>query len=308
MADVLLPNVGTYGIIQDTIYLGYGVAAAVVGQNYNLYRASTPILPLSGAPFLAPISASFNINFAYNKANKYGNAVFQLLVDGRFTQPNDFLQIQPGISLTVASNTITVTGAPAPYIVFVIQIDSNVYQYEIQNYDTLDTIAANFAAMIPNASAAANVITLSDPFTVCETYALAQTWYIASMQEMLPILAVQCNHFVTVERANQSKANGYTSGQYAGYVPATAVAGLQASVISSGLPVSILSINHGRKSEMKLPTDADMPYMTILLPALGDIVYKNRDIVIDEQANRYVIISNELTPLGWRCIAELLGT
>jgi hypothetical protein len=50
-----------------------------------------------------------------------------------------------------------------------------------------------------------------------------------------------------------------------------------------------------------------MPRWWLLMPNLGNVTYKNRDIVIDEIGMRYVIATAEKTDFGWRCQAELLG-
>ncbi len=69
------------------------------------------------------------------------------------------------IVLTVSENTITLSGTVAinqSILVVVNNENPSPYSYEIQESDTLDTIAANLAALIPTASAAGAVITVSN--------------------------------------------------------------------------------------------------------------------------------------------------
>jgi len=214
----------TTQIIQDVIYQGYGVSAQVIGDSYGIYRSSTPINPIVPGNLITTQNASFNVDWTYKKANKYGNAVWQTLSDGRNFQVGDYF-----------------IKAPFP----------------------------------------------------------EQRFFVAAMQRMLPILSVECNKTVTITRAAQD--NAPDSDVYSGYVPPTV------TTLAQNLPVSMLYQNHGSDNKMKLPTDTRLPRWIMLLPNLGSVVYKNRDIVIDELNMRYVIISVELTDLGWRMVMEQLG-
>jgi len=295
-----MQNLNVYGIIQDTIYLGYNVSANVIGKPYNLYRSATAINPLVNYDFTTNLSASFNVSWDYKKANKYGNAVYQALVDGRQTRIWDILQISSSLVLNVTTNVITITGTPSPYLSLLIIIDGKDYGYIVKTADTLDSIATNFAAIIPMATATGNTITIGGVFTTLQAQVVLDTWYIAAMQLMLPILAIQCNHFVTVTRQTQNDGN--TQGQYFGYTPATA------TTIASNVPCSILFGNKGSRNEQKLPSDTHLGFWTILLPYLDNTVYENKDIIIDENEFRYVVDTAELTTLGWRIMARQLGT
>lgn len=67
-------------------------------------------------------------------------------------------QSSPTITLTVLQNTVTVTGTVStPQAVMVINNDIG-YGYQIQSGDTLNSIAANTAALIPGATSVANMI------------------------------------------------------------------------------------------------------------------------------------------------------
>lgn len=78
--------------LQNRIYKGYDKAAQRIGINFTIYRASTAINPLDPANAHGSIMASFNVSWSYERANKYGNAVWQLVADGTLLQPYDYLK------------------------------------------------------------------------------------------------------------------------------------------------------------------------------------------------------------------------
>lgn len=78
-------------LIQDRIYYGYLQAAIRLGKDYDIYRSPTAIDPISPQNFVETQKASFNVAWSYEKANSYGNSVWQTLIDGRVTQVGDYL-------------------------------------------------------------------------------------------------------------------------------------------------------------------------------------------------------------------------
>lgn len=78
--------------LQQLAWKGYAKAAEKVGFIYSQYRPTTGIDPIS-APYLVTTTfyASFNVDWNYMKANKYGNSVFQTIADGRILQVADYL-------------------------------------------------------------------------------------------------------------------------------------------------------------------------------------------------------------------------
>lgn len=70
------------------------------------------------------------------------------------------------INLTVASNTITVTGTVTPGQAAVAIVNGIGYAYAAETGDTLNDIAAQLAALIPNATVNNNVITVNDAYSI----------------------------------------------------------------------------------------------------------------------------------------------
>lgn len=69
--------------IQQKIYYGYAKAASKLGGLFNLYRSSTPLTPIAVGNLIGQTKASTNVEWTYMKANKYGNAVWQILIDAQ---------------------------------------------------------------------------------------------------------------------------------------------------------------------------------------------------------------------------------
>lgn len=67
----------------------------------------------------------------------------------------------PTLTLTKLNNTVTVGGTVTEGQVCMIRVNRVGYAYSATFSDTLNSIAANLAALIPNASALANVITIA---------------------------------------------------------------------------------------------------------------------------------------------------
>jgi hypothetical protein len=119
------------------------------------------------------------------------------------------------------------------------------------------------------------------------------TFFIAAMQYLLPILAVECNRVVTLSRPAERTG-----------VDDTSYSGMQNEVAYvTGVPCSILQGTKGEKGDTSLPSDTKMPWWSILLPAAGDL--KFGDLATDDLGRRYVLSSTELTDLGYRLTAML---
>lgn len=80
-----------FALIQEKVYFGYGKAAEKIGELANIYRAPNGIEPIKASNLIGQTYLSQNVNWAYNKANKHGNSVWQLVVDGRVIQQFDYL-------------------------------------------------------------------------------------------------------------------------------------------------------------------------------------------------------------------------
>lgn len=127
------------------------------------------------------------------------------------------------------------------------------------------------------------------------------TFFIAGMQPLLPILAVECNRVVNLVRPQQLTgvgAQGYGGDTVAGETP-----------LATQFPASILQGTKGEKNLVNLPGDVRTPWWAVLLPILpGNVALRSDDIITDDLARRYVISSAELTDLGWRITATQAET
>lgn len=77
--------------LQTLIYRGYQKAALRIGTDFDVYRSTSAIDPLLSTNLITSLLASANISWSYEKANRHGNAVWQLIADGRLLQCSDYL-------------------------------------------------------------------------------------------------------------------------------------------------------------------------------------------------------------------------
>ncbi|HEX8894464.1 MAG TPA: hypothetical protein VF783_14130 [Terriglobales bacterium] len=122
-----------------------------------------------------------------------------------------------------------------------------------------------------------------------------KTYYIAAMQQTLPILAVECNRTINVVQAAQQPTVGAV-----GYGGDTAAGEI---LLMKQWPASILQGTKGEKGDVNLPGDVRNPWWIVLLPAYPGVTIRSAHIITDDLSRRYVISSAELTDLGWRCTA-----
>lgn len=122
------------------------------------------------------------------------------------------------------------------------------------------------------------------------------TFFIAAMQPLLPILAVECNRTVTLSRV--APETGVGAVGYSGMTAENEIP------FASAVPCSILQGTKGEKNEVGLPGDTRLPWWSILMPAsVGSVNYG--DLIIDDLERRYIVSSAELTDLGYRITASM---
>jgi hypothetical protein len=81
----------TYTRVQGKVFKGYAKAASELGASYNVYRSTTGLTPIAIGNLVATVPVSASVEWTYLKANKYGNCVWQLLIDGRIVKVGDYL-------------------------------------------------------------------------------------------------------------------------------------------------------------------------------------------------------------------------
>lgn len=124
-----------------------------------------------------------------------------------------------------------------------------------------------------------------------------QTYYIAAMQPLLPILAVQCNEVLSITRPQlQTQVGGVTD--YEGTVAANE------TPLMTAWPAAVIQGSKGEKGEVVLPGDVRNAWWAIMLPAASGVTLRSGDLIYSSLNRRYIISSAELTPLGWRITAQ----
>lgn len=69
--------------IHQKILFGYAKAAEKLGASFKLYRSSTPINPIQDANYITTTQMTASINWNYDKANRFGNAVWNACLDAQ---------------------------------------------------------------------------------------------------------------------------------------------------------------------------------------------------------------------------------
>ncbi len=127
------------------------------------------------------------------------------------------------------------------------------------------------------------------------------TYFIAATQDLLPILAVKCNHTLTVYDPGPTKIFGADSN-YGGTTAGTEVP------IMTNWPGSLILDQRGRVTEVGLPTDLPSPFFQLLLPILDGADLRTTCFIVDDDGRRYTVSAAEKGLLGWRAMVQLAVT
>lgn len=248
--------------IQARIWKAYGRSAKILGESYSFYHSSpvSRLLGEDGLPILSELRAEVHL-----PAHRY-----VLGEDGNPILGEDGKPILAEVSNPLAST---------PYATQFVSLNAEDMNYKKPNKYGKATWYALFDAK--NA--------------VVGDYLFGNggTFFIATLQLLLPILAVECNRVVTVYRPQiQTGADGEYGGTTA----------TNQTAIMSQWPCSILQGTKGEKNESNLPGDTRSPWWTILIPFAGVQILPN-DSMMDDLGIKYVISSTELSSNGWRLTA-----
>lgn len=118
-------------------------------------------------------------------------------------------------------------------------------------------------------------------------------WFIAAQQQILPIVAVECNRRIKISR--QASATTCGVGGYSGLQDPTDYLGTADSL----WPASIL-IGGRALSAIGLPSDVKEAGWRILLPPSVPVPIAAGDIIADDLERRFAVESAEQTDMGWR--------
>lgn len=124
------------------------------------------------------------------------------------------------------------------------------------------------------------------------------TWFIASQEEMLPVLCVRTTRVVDVTRPGGAAALG--ANMYGGVAPAGAAPVLRQ------WPASLLAAG-GSAGGIDLPGGISAGSWQMLMPAVAGVVLRNGDLVRDDLGRGGVVAAAELSPLGWRVLVRQTG-
>lgn len=122
-------------------------------------------------------------------------------------------------------------------------------------------------------------------------------WFVAAQQQLLPVLATDCNGSISIRR--QPAATGFGKQSYSGIINPQFVLGSA----TSRWPASIL-IGGRALAAIGLPADVKESGWKILLPVSVPIAIQAGDQLLDDMARTFWVESAEMTDLGWRLVTN----
>jgi hypothetical protein len=131
-----------------------------------------------------------------------------------------------------------------------------------------------------------------------------RVWFVAAQQPLLPALCVQTNRVVSFARPAAPGSVGANS--YGGVQLTTAMP------LLTSWPASVLGFAGSGTPDANLPSDASVPYWTVLLPAVvseaAGVILRPADLMTDELGRTATVSAAELTDLGWRLTVKQATT
>lgn len=118
-------------------------------------------------------------------------------------------------------------------------------------------------------------------------------FFIAAQQPLLPSLCVLTNRVLTLSRPATPTAPGLNG--YGGVLHSAA------TPLLTAWPAAVLTAGSGSPGD--LPSDANIPSWTVLLPGTSAALHA-ADLVDDDLGRTYVISAAERSALGWRILAK----
>ncbi len=127
-----------------------------------------------------------------------------------------------------------------------------------------------------------------------------ESWFIASQEPLLPILCVRTNLIVSFWRV--ANTLGTTGSDYGSVDPS------RRESLIEWWPASVLGNSVARGMARQLPSDAQLPRETVLLPASVPVLFRAGDLMTDELGAEAVVVAAERSALGWRLGIERAST
>jgi len=115
-------------------------------------------------------------------------------------------------------------------------------------------------------------------------------WFIVAQQSLLPVLCVKANNRLSIERP-VAPSTGASYG--------TGTTGATVTVLTNW-PASLLAADRGMKPPSQLPADVRAPGWVGILPSSHGQTLQAADIVTGDHGLQGIVLSAELSDLGWR--------
>lgn len=126
------------------------------------------------------------------------------------------------------------------------------------------------------------------------------TWFVVAQPSLLPVLCVRATRVVSLARPAAPSGCGVNA--YGGVTSATN------TPLLTNWPASVIGSAGGGTPSADLPTDASVPYWTVLLPAIPGITLQLSDAMTDDLGRNAVVAAVELSDFGWRLTVKQATT
>jgi hypothetical protein len=264
--------------IQDEIWRGYGEAAEILGSDYKFFRPGNPPIP----------TGNFDTPGRALDSGKKLDRTFEQF-DTTATFDSDKILDQAVDPDLIDQTNLDAAGAT---------LDDDVSFDQPGNYLFTRKVSLNAEDMRygrPNKYGKPTWYALVDGTDLAVGFYFQGpqgTFFIATMQALLPILVVSCNRVVNIFRP-------YSQTGITGRAPYGGNTDKNSKLLVAGRPCSILQGTKGEKGDAQLPGDVRSPWWTVLIPQ-ADTDIRMDDIIKDDRGVRYVVSSSELTDMGFR--------
>jgi hypothetical protein len=271
--------------VQSLMWNGLGVGAAIIGDDYKFYRAGNP--PINTGTMDTP-GRKFDSGKSFDPVTGVYDQGDQSLDGGRdfdpTTDPDTFDQTK--FDAAGAAFDDSLAWDQPGNLLFTLPVSLNAEDMTYKRPNKYGK--ATWYAVVDGTDLQVGLYFIGP----------GGTFFIAAMQKLLPILAVQCNRTVAIIRPFAETGVGI-----AGYGGNTEQ---NQTVVVTARPCSILQGTKGEKGDANLPGDTRSPWWNVLMP-YADTEIRPDDILVDDLSNRYTVSSCESTPLGYRmtCMQDL---
>lgn len=121
-------------------------------------------------------------------------------------------------------------------------------------------------------------------------------WFILSQEPLQPVLCARTSRIVSFSRPSAPPSTG--GNAYGGVTASTT------TPLATGWPACITGASGSGMPSSDLPTDASVPYWSVMLPDIPSVTFLPSDLLSDDLGRSAVVAAAEKSQLGWRLMVK----